>query len=190
MTWRGMREGGRRSIRLRGYDYASPGWYFVTICTENRVPRLATVRRRNMAPTWIGEIVRDVWATLPLRFPHICVDSFIVMPDHVHGILVIKERGEPAPVRTRVSDVRRSAIDRARPMNAFRARGVRAGSLAAVVQRFKAGTARRVRFIDGDVSRLWQRNYHERILGNVDAIAATRRYIDNNPAVWIARRTR
>jgi putative transposase len=87
-----MREtvrGHRRSIRLDGYDYASAGAYFVTICTQDRACVFGDVVDGQMRPNACGRIVQDVWAGLPSRYANVELDAFVVMPNHVHGIIVL-----------------------------------------------------------------------------------------------------
>ncbi|HXF96814.1 MAG TPA: hypothetical protein VNI61_12005, partial [Gemmatimonadales bacterium] len=90
----------RRSIRLPHHDYAGPGRYFVTVCTYHRAPVLGRLERRSVRLTEVGRIVRDCWRAIPAHFAGVEVDAFVVMPDHVHGIIIIRGRGAgaaPAP---------------------------------------------------------------------------------------------
>lgn len=77
----------RRSIRLKGYDYSQPGAYYVTVCTQNRTCLLGGVVDGVMRLNEYGEIVARTWNDLPNHNPHIELDAFVVMPNHVHGIL-------------------------------------------------------------------------------------------------------
>lgn len=77
----------RRSIRLKGYDYSQAGAYFVTICTQSREPLLEDVGIRSMVQKW--------WDALPQKFPSVQTDQFVIMPNHIHGIIFILDR----PVR-------------------------------------------------------------------------------------------
>lgn len=79
----------RRSIRAKRYDYAQPGAYFVTICTWERDSVLGDVVDGEMRVNEIGALVQDVWQALPERFPDIVLDSFVVMPNHAHGIVML-----------------------------------------------------------------------------------------------------
>jgi len=81
------------TIRLRGYDYGSAGLYFVTICTADRAWFFGEVRRGIMGLSGIGAVAHRYWNEIPDHFGHAAVDAFIVMPDHVHGILVLQGRG-------------------------------------------------------------------------------------------------
>lgn len=98
----------RRSIRLKGYDYAGAGAYFVTICAHNRECLFGKIVDGKMVLNDAGRMVETVWDQLPIRFPHLELDEFIVMPNHIHGILVPPRRGEPCvrPIDVRPNRVR------------------------------------------------------------------------------------
>jgi putative transposase len=79
----------RRSIRLKGYDYTRAGAYFVTICTKDRACLFGDVSDGVMRLNQMGHIVWQCWLAIPDHFPHVLLDEFVVMPNHVHGIIVI-----------------------------------------------------------------------------------------------------
>jgi len=149
----------RRSIRLDGYDYRQDGMYFVTICTFQWECLLGEIVDGEMYLSTAGEAVQDAWDRLPARFPGIALDWFVVMPNHVHGILFLG--ADPG-------------IGDARPV-----------SLGAVVGAFKslaAIAANRVLAREG--TPLWYRNYYERIIRNDRELHRIRAYIEANPANW------
>ncbi|MEI6613977.1 MAG: hypothetical protein WCL37_03700 [Chrysiogenales bacterium] len=80
---------GRRSIRLKGWDYASPGWYFVTICAQSRKCLFGDIANGDMLLNDAGRNVKKCWQDIPEHFPHVTLDEFVVMPNHVHGIIFI-----------------------------------------------------------------------------------------------------
>ena len=82
----------RRSIRLEDYDYSQEGAYFVTICTHERVEVFGEIRNNDLHINERGEIVQAMWNTLPRRFLGIELDHFVVMPNHIHGIIVRTQR--------------------------------------------------------------------------------------------------
>ena len=84
----------RRSIRLRDFDYAAPGAYFVTICASERGCIFGGVVGGQVHPTLEGQVVQDVWTAIPNHFPVVTLDDSVIMPDHLHGILVIADRGD------------------------------------------------------------------------------------------------
>jgi len=156
----------RRSLRLRGHDYSSPGAYFVTICASSHL--FGRVRTAEMILSRFGEIARQCWMSIPNHFPHVRIDAFVVMPDHVHGILLLGARYP-----------RTAAIGRIGP-----------GSLGAVVRSFKSAVASRINALRGArVGGIWQRNYFDQVVRNLDDLNRVRRYIRDNPAGWERNRT-
>ncbi len=83
----------RRSIRLKGYDYTQPGAYFVTIVTHGRECLFGEIVDGEMRLNRAGQIARQEWERLPRRFPHVQLDAFVIMPNHIHGIIVITDAG-------------------------------------------------------------------------------------------------
>ena len=174
----------RRSIRLSGYDYGQAGAYFVTICTQDRVNRFGVIADGTMRMNDAGQMVHDVWDGLPSHYPGVAVDAFVVMPSHVHGIILLGRAQGPAPtMATRAVSV--GTTPRGCPVPATGKRM----SLPDAVHRFKSFTTARYRAGVRDHGwpafdrRLWQRNYHEHIIRNDAELARIRRYIVNNPAV-------
>ena len=86
----------RRSIRLRGHDYSTPGAYFVTACTQNRLLLFGRVVNGKMAANRHGAVVEDCWTKLPHHYDNVVLDAFILMPNHVHGVIIIED--EPTGV--------------------------------------------------------------------------------------------
>jgi putative transposase len=78
------------STRYQGYDYSSPGKYFITICTKNKISYFGEVVNGKMILSEIGQIAEKFWLEIPGHFPNIDLDEFIIMPDHIHGIIIIK----------------------------------------------------------------------------------------------------
>ena len=152
----------RHTIRLQGYDYAQNGAYFVTLRTHQRACILSEVIDGQAILTPIGEIVRRESLALDVRYPRVSIDAFVVMPNHVHGILVFQSQGSqtnalPAPLST----------------------------LGRVLLTFKSLTTRIARpFLSDEGESLWQRNYYEKIIRNQRMLEATRLYIQHNPLNW------
>jgi putative transposase len=166
----------RRSFRLSGYDYAQAGVYFVTICTQDRACLFGDIAADHMHLNDIGQMVAETWAAIPARFPDIEIDEFVVMPNHIHGIVVLQE------VAAATGSGAQSKIDaRSSP------------TLGEIVAAFKSGVT--VEYIRGVKSRgwprfrerLWQRNYYEHVLRNEASLSRVRRYMDENPARWAFR---
>jgi putative transposase len=168
----------RRSIRLPAYDYAQPGAYFVTICSQNRECLFGDVINGEMILNQRGEMVERTWRELAEHYSGVEVDAFVVMPNHVHGIIVLVGAGP-------VGAGPRACPDSGRPQGVAPTM-----SLADVVHRFKSLTTTRYRrgvLQDGwqpFAGRLWQRNYYEHIIRDEEELGRIRQYIIDNPARW------
>jgi REP element-mobilizing transposase RayT len=146
----------RRSIRLRQYDYTQPGAYFVTLVTHGR--------ELTFDDSVLCRVAETMWQRIPRHFPFVELDECVVMPNHVHGILVIVDQ---------------NANNDTPPS------GPASGSLGAIVGNFKSVTARRInRIRKTPGTPVWQRNYYERVIRNERELNAIRQYIRDNPAHW------
>ena len=183
----------RRSIRLQGHDYAQPGAYFVTICTQNHEYLFGDIADGEMVLNEAGQMVRGMWDELPLYYPGIETDAFIVMPNHIHGIITIRlpEAGSPLSPGLRACPPLHPPGHP--PPPAGQPQGVAPTtimSLPDVVHRFKTLTTKR--YTDAVKhggwkpfpGRLWQRNYWEHIVRTERELHRIREYIVNNPAKW------
>ncbi|MDP2857789.1 MAG: hypothetical protein Q8P50_07410 [Bacillota bacterium] len=171
----------RRSIRLRGYDYSQPGAYFVTVCSEDRQCIWGDIAEGQMKRNLLGDVVLACWANLPHHFPYVELDAFVVMPNHVHGIVVITHRrGEASGPNTRTPGL---AAPDATPLP--HPDGTRPGSLGAIVQNFKSVSTRRINTMrSAPGAPVWQRNYYEHVVRNERELDRIRQYIILNPSRW------
>ena len=205
----------RRSIRLKGYDYTQPGAYFITVVTHDRECLFGEIVDGEMRLNEFGEIVRAEWFQTAIVRPYVMLypDEFVMMPNHVHGILWIVDVGAtrrvappsvapspvaPSPVApppvapspVAPSPIAPSPI--APPLDStplvhatIHPRGPMAGSVGAIIGQFKSITAKRINTLRNVPGQpVWQRNYYERIIRDERALNAIRRYILNNPANW------
>ena len=178
----------RRSIRLQGYDYTQPGAYFVTICTHGREMLFGQVVDGEMMLNDYGEIVREEWFRTAQVRPYVALfeDEFVVMPNHIHGIVWIVETDDPVGATQRAVGAQR----RCAPTTNVRPRGatpnnVPPRSLGAIVRGFKSAVTRRINARRGTPgARVWQRNYWEHVIRDERALDAIRRYIAANPLRW------
>jgi REP element-mobilizing transposase RayT len=167
----------RRSVRLPGYDYAWPGWYAVTICAHERQALFGEVVDGEARLGPAGEIVRAEWLRTAALRPELRLDAFVIMPNHLHGIIVIDEATE-----ARSATASASASHAGNELAAFRSP---AGTLGAVVRGFKAATTSRIRGLWSQLdARVWQWSFYEHIIDDEDDLAHIREYIANNPRAW------
>ncbi len=156
------------SARMRDHDYSS-GWYFVTMCTCNRMPIFGHIQNRIMCVNEMGAIAWQCWESIPEHFPLVRPDAFVVMPDHVHGILRICH--DPCDVETQNF----ASLQRGH-QNHF---GPQSRNLASVIRGFKIGVKSYATKHGIDFG--WQPRFHDRIIRDNDALDRIRRYIRNNP---------
>jgi len=182
----------RRSIRLPSYDYSSSGAYFVTICVHNRVCLFGNVHDGVMALNDAGRMMRKWWLELANKFNNVLCDEFVIMPNHVHGIILIntisqKSVGADRCLRPELDDVPQQGRHTGLPL--AENKQIRA-SLSALVQWFKTmSTNEYIRGVKNDSwsrfnTRLWQRNYWEHVIRNEHALRQIREYVQNNPLNW------
>lgn len=154
----------RKSPRLKDYDYAQEGAYFLTICIQNRFHLLGHIDDQIMKHTPAGHMVMQFWLKLSEKYADIGLDFWVVMPNHFHGILVIN-RYENNTSQTSIPDVMKWF--KTMTTNAY-IRGVKSDGW----QRFD--------------KRLWQHSYHDRIIRNESELNDIREYVQTNPARWEA----
>jgi putative transposase len=153
----------RRSIRLKDYDYGQSGAYFVTVVTHDRACLFGDVADGKMQLNNVGQIAKAAWDELPAKFPLVRLDAFIVMPNHVHGIIMVGAQFIAPKINEGV-------------MN-------HAPTLGEMVRAYKARSTRLIRQA-GTPNFAWQRNYYEHVVRNEESLNRVRQYIVNNPTHW------
>ncbi|MEX2238270.1 MAG: transposase [Dehalococcoidia bacterium] len=166
----------RRSLRLPGYDYSSPGAYFVTLVHPQS--------RLLFEHDQLCRIARNVWNAIPTMFPNVELNAFVVMPNHVHGIVMIGEREALAGVSNQTSAVMDERLTPA-ATEVVQGGGVARSGLPDIVRYYKNTTARRINSLRRTRgTAVWQRSYWDRILRNDRAVEVARNYIMLNPLRW------
>jgi len=154
----------RHSIRLKDYDYSQAGTCFITICVQNRECLLGEIVGDEMQLSEFGKTVAECWEWLPQQYSYLELDYWVIMPNHLHGIIVIDEdrRGgsRTAPTMTR------------KPL----------GRLIGAFKTVSTKQINEFRHTPGQT--FWQRNYYEHIIRNETDLNQTRQYIVNNPLQW------
>ena|SRR2546421_6762120 len=152
------------ATRLKTRDYSLPGLYFVTICANFMRCTFGRVNRDKVNLSPLGRIVHETWSEIPLHFGQVNLYSFVVMPNHVQGIIEIAFGLHHA--------------------TSVRSIGLRPGSLSAIVRSLKAEVTRRARVEldwNGDI---WQHNYYDRVIRDGREFSTVTRYIAENPLKW------
>jgi REP element-mobilizing transposase RayT len=165
----------RRSIRLKGWDYRSLGLYFVTICTQNRECLLGRISKGELELNEAGHIVARCWEDIPIHFPHAELDEFVVMPNHVHGIIAISRSVGAYNHTPRPMEMHND------PPNLLMRSPCK--TIGSMIRGFKIGCSK-CSGKNTELSIVWQRNYFEHIIRNEAELSHTRQYIRDNPATW------
>jgi len=164
----------RKQLRLRGYDYAFPGAYFVTICSAGKRPVFGSISGESIVLSPAGEIVRSEWMALPERFSRLVLDEFVIMPNHLHGVLAFAgHAGGASPSPTTGNTTTKPGGTSPSP------------TLFDVIGAFKSISTIKV---NGLLRRrgvpLWQRSYYEHIVRTGEDLRNIQRYISENPLMW------
>jgi REP element-mobilizing transposase RayT len=172
----------RRSIRLPDHDYSQIGQYFITICAHDVRHLFGKIESGTVFLNVIGRIALDCWRAIPAHFAHVQLDPFVVMPNHLHGILTIPRAGRrhgsiedghgcPVPLQSSTERFQRPTI----------------GSVPTIIRSYKGSVTYLARQLLRRPSlSVWQSNYHERVLRDGKEFAEASRYIFENPMKWQA----
>jgi putative transposase len=165
----------RRSIRLPAYDYTQPGGYFVTVVTHQRQCLFGEIVDGQVLVNGYGEAIREEWLWSARIRPEIRLDAFVVMPNHIHGIVIM---GEPIVGAHGRAPLQRAPLRRVPLHRAPR-------SIGSFIAGFKSAVTRRINEIRGTPGLpLWQRNYYEHIIRDEEELNRIRQYIIDNPSRW------
>ncbi|MFZ4793835.1 MAG: transposase [Blastocatellia bacterium] len=159
----------RRSIRLRGYDYSQPGAYFVTLCTQKRKRLFGKIVNGEMRLNETGRLVANHWEWLAEKYCRVLLDEYVVMPNHLHGIIVITDR--TIDVMQRASE-KPAFLEKRKPI----------GRLIGAFKTLSTSQINQSLATSGN--QLWQRDFWEHIIRNEHELNLIRAYIRNNPAQW------
>ncbi|MBN2435143.1 MAG: transposase [Spirochaetes bacterium] len=169
----------RRSIRLKGYDYTRPGYYYITICTYNRECIFGKIVNKKMILNQYGQIACDCWSQIPVHFETVKLHAFVIMPNHLHGILEIKTHSAPVGSRHAVTQPGRTE-QFGKPVP---------GSIPTIIRGYKSAVTNRINDVRSrhavpsqPCKSVWQRNYYEHIIRDDKSFWIISRYIKNNPA--------
>jgi putative transposase len=183
----------RRSIRLKGYDYAQPGAYFITTVTWQRGLLFGDIVGGEMVLNPSGRIVQNAWSDLPRHYPHVEFGAFIIMPNHVHGILVLVDddggRGGSQLPGQEVSPEGSPASKGSLPTSETRpyvpSTTAKRRPLPEIIRAFKSFSAQRINALRQTAGiPVWQRNYYEHIIRNQKEMERIASYIESNPIRW------
>ena len=179
------------SLRLQGFDYSKDGAYFITICTRKREPFFGRIIKGKLQESEISKICRSCWLDLPKHYNNCILDEFIIMPDHVHGIIFLKNDNpvgagfKPAPFKPapgfRHQHDYRAGLKPAPTGDTI----LKPYSISEIIRGFKTFTAKMINEHDNTLGRkFWQTRFYDHIIRNDDELIRIRKYIVNNPKQW------
>lgn len=161
----------RRSIRLQGYNYAQSGLYFITLCTQNRAHLFGQIINGEMILNDAGMVAAKCWQDITVHFPKTKLHEYVIMPDHIHGIIESIKIVGAQDFEPRLENKFQQIIPQ---------------SIGSIIRGFKIGVTKWFRYENqGDQNmRVWQRNYYEHIIRSDAEYHRIANYIVNNPAKW------
>ena len=171
----------RRSIRLKDYDYSRAGAYFVTVCAWQRECLFGEIVDGEMRLNEYGNIVKACWDDLPNHYPHTVLDAFVIMPNHVHGIITIVDDARDVNANIGIGAGSVGAGLKPAPTKTVNKRH----GLSEIVRAFKTFSSRRINETrDNPGCPVWQRNFYEHVIRNEEELSGVRQYIIDNPLKW------
>ena len=192
----------RQTIRLPYYDYSQPGWYFVTICVADRELFFGTIQNNQMFLSSLGKQIENFWLTIPQHFSGVFLDAYVIMPNHLHGIIVISsEEGEILPIQEiKTLFIQRTlpAIQAIRTLSTVQGVGTlhcnvpttmseispKRGSLSVIIRSFKSICTKHINKTFPKISFGWQARFYEHIIRDEMDLERIRNYIQNNVSNW------
>jgi putative transposase len=177
----------RKQIRLKNFDYSSVGYYFITICTKNRECWFGEIVDGKIVLNKAGLIINKYWLELQKKFKNISLDIFQIMPNHIHGIIIINVGND---LRV-VPNNNKYDFDSVRHIGRTLQNSRQQQLLFRIIQWFKTMTTNEYikSVIDNEFprfdKRLWQKSFYDHIIRNEESLNNIREYIQNNPKKWV-----
>ncbi|MEW5923288.1 MAG: transposase [Candidatus Zixiibacteriota bacterium] len=173
----------RKSPRLNDFNYTMPGYYFVTICTKNKISYFGDVYDYKMLLNNIGRIVQKIWQSIPDHYPDVMLDEFVIMPNHIHGIIIIKENAGYKNVGTghRPVQLQRDIGGKKRTGRCPVPTDKNYGLLSKIINAFKSMVSREIKRKNTNCNFAWQRFFHDHVIRSEKGLQQIRSYINNNP---------
>ncbi len=158
-------------MRLSTWNYSRAGYYFVTICTKNKQPFFGRIKDGKMELNEIGLIAQLFWMDIPHHFDGVILDEFVIMPDHVHGIVVVNPVGvaDLQPLQKKFKSPKNNPTKMILPK---------------VIHGYKSSITRTIKRKNLHRHFKWQCSYYDHIIRNEEGLNRIRRYIKNNPQKW------
>jgi len=181
------------SARLQDWDYSNNGAYFITICTQNKEHFFGKIIKEEMILNKIGILAEHYWIEIPNHFPFIELANFVIMPNHIHGILIINNPSVET-LHCNVSNhnvsndnvsnnnVSKNDIHTISKNQQMSLQSPRPGSVSAIIRSYKSIVSRKAKEINPNFR--WQSRFYDHIIRNSNSFENIQNYIQNNPEKW------
>ncbi|MCI0455119.1 MAG: transposase [Candidatus Dadabacteria bacterium] len=151
----------RKLNRLENYDYSQCGYYFVTVCTKNREEWFGKIESGKVILNGFGEVAKNFWVEIPKHFKNVGLDEFIVMPNHIHGIVIIVGNAYMRSLQNRTKML-----------------------LSRIIQQYKSSVTREINSLQNDFCFKWHKSFYDHIIRNEKTLNNIREYVVKNPLKW------
>lgn len=166
-----------KSLRLKDWNYSSEGAYFITICTKDRECFFGNIENAEMTLNNVGKIAKEYWQEIPQHFPCVVLDEFIIMPNHVHGIIFIYH----SDISTNVAVETKNLLSlQYRQQNKLCGTSRTIGS---IIRGFKIGVTKWINN-NTHLLNIWQKNFYDHIIRDEKSLNNIRQYIIDNSLNW------
>jgi putative transposase len=171
------------SARLQNWDYGSDGAYFITVCCKNRTHFFGECKDGKMKLSTEGAIVQGFWYEIPKHFPFVILGEFIVMPNHIHGILILdKERYNATTDKITTNNIPSNDINKTFGQNRFQNQGK--DTVSSIIGSYKSVCTKHIRNAFPTIEFGWQTRFWDNIITDGQSFETISQYIINNPATW------
>jgi putative transposase len=170
------------SIRLKNYDYSQEGYYFVTICTKDKQKYFGNIENEKMILNKIGEVAKKFWLEIPEHFLFVKLDEFVIMPNHIHGIIVIDNNDKLKNIK--IDNVETLHCNVSTKENFYSKISPKKYELATIIRSYKSICTKQINKLQKEIFFQWQPRFYERIIRNEKELNNIRQYIFDNLLKW------
>ncbi len=178
----------RKLNRWPGFNYSCPGYYFVTICSKNMEKMFGDIKNYKIVLNEVGEIVKKQWLWLSDNFEYINLDAWVIMPNHLHGVIEIKENDKSAVVGTgldcKIFEENHNVVGNVLERSLQNQNDQKILPLYRIIGAFKTTSSKLIHQRQNNLYFKWQRSFHDRVIRNEQELSRIRIYIANNPINW------
>jgi REP element-mobilizing transposase RayT len=170
------------STRLQNWDYGWNASYFITVNTKYRICHFGHIENGEMQLTGAGYIALEYWNEIPIHFPFVNLGAFVIMPDHIHGIISIQKK---QPHRKDTGNIYKTITNKGNScltLGQIRFQNQGKGTLSSIVGSYKSVVTKNIRLLVPDFA--WQPRFHDSIIRDPRSYRAITKYIENNPKKW------